>query len=448
MKNSGNKKGLPEYIEKLKKFLDNKNLIYIVLAIFVLTSSVLMINAQDNKEDISKEKGIAQKSLVVNDKNYKTAQTLSSKGSLQINSSNGLKELRTVQDEVDSILSVKVKAYAIRVNGKDLAILKTKDEADSLLDELTELYMDDEDSEIESIDFKEDVEIVETEADINGFDDYEKALYYISRGTDETKTYKVQKGENYWVIAEKYNISPDDLIKANPDVDPERIQIGQEISLVVPKPFITVVTTETKEYTEYIDYDVEYKETNVLYKEEYKIERNGQKGEKEVVAEIYKENGIEVGRKILNETITKEPVTKIVLKGTKDPPPRIGTGTFSNPTSRGYITSPFGTRWGRMHSGIDIGMPTGTSVKAADGGEVTYAGWKGSYGYLVIINHGANMETYYAHNSKLLVKKGDKVYKGQTIAESGSTGRSTGPHLHFEVRKNGTAVNPTKYVNY
>jgi murein DD-endopeptidase MepM/ murein hydrolase activator NlpD len=357
-------------------------------------------------------------------------------------------ETRILNDDVQSALKIKIKAYALNVNGKNLAVFRTKEEAENLLEDIIKPYKQNKDSKIEDINFKEDVNIVETYAQIDDFYNYEETLYYITKGTNETRVHKVEKGENFWVIADKYNVPVSNLLKANPEVDPERIQIGQEISLVVPKPFITVVTTETKEYEEYIPYETEYEETSALFRGEYRVKRYGERGQRQIKAKIIKENGIEVDREILSETIVKEPVTKIVLKGTKKPPPRIGTGTFSKPTSRGTITSSFGWRWGRRHEGVDIGMPVGTPVKAADGGKVTFAGWKSGYGKIVIIDHGGNMETRYAHNSELLVKKGDRVYKGQTIAKSGNTGRSTGPHLHFEVRKNGTPVNPLKYIKY
>jgi murein DD-endopeptidase MepM/ murein hydrolase activator NlpD len=145
------------------------------------------------------------------------------------------------------------------------------------------------------------------------------------------------------------------------------------------------------------------------------------------------------------ERIIKEPVTKQVAVGTKPPPPRQGTGTFSYP-ARGTITSKFGWRWGRRHNGIDIGLPVGTPVKAADGGTVKFSGKYGGFGNLVIIDHGDGYESYYGHNEKNLVSKGDKVHKGQTIALSGNTGNSTGPHLHFEVRRFGAPVNPLNYL--
>jgi murein DD-endopeptidase MepM/ murein hydrolase activator NlpD len=113
---------------------------------------------------------------------------------------------------------------------------------------------------------------------------------------------------------------------------------------------------------------------------------------------------------------------------------------------RGTITSRYGPRWGTTHKGLDIAAPTGTTVSAFMSGTVTFSGWQGGYGNLVIINHGNGLQSYYGHNSKLLVSSGQKVSKGQAISRVGSTGDSTGPHLHFEVRKNGTPVNPSNYL--
>jgi murein DD-endopeptidase MepM/ murein hydrolase activator NlpD len=116
------------------------------------------------------------------------------------------------------------------------------------------------------------------------------------------------------------------------------------------------------------------------------------------------------------------------------------------------ITSPFGMRYhpvlktNKMHTGIDIGIPTGTPIYAMSDGEVIISEYNsGGYGYLVAIDHGGGITSLYAHNSKLIVSEGQQVKKGQLIAKSGSTGRSTGPHLHFEVRSNGTPINPMSY---
>ena len=110
------------------------------------------------------------------------------------------------------------------------------------------------------------------------------------------------------------------------------------------------------------------------------------------------------------------------------------------------ITSPFGMRWGRMHEGIDLGAPQGTPIHAAANGVVVYCGWMDGYGNLVVIDHGGGIATAYGHQSAIAVGCNQQVTQGQVIGYVGSTGHSTGPHLHFEVRVNGTPVDPLGYL--
>jgi murein DD-endopeptidase MepM/ murein hydrolase activator NlpD len=126
------------------------------------------------------------------------------------------------------------------------------------------------------------------------------------------------------------------------------------------------------------------------------------------------------------------------------PTQRTSSG-FVWPTS-GTLTSGFGWRWGRMHEGIDIAAPTGTPISAVAAGTVIHAGWMGGYGNLVVIDHGGGLATAYGHQSSIAVGAGTSVSQGQTIGYVGSTGNSTGPHLHFEVRVNGGAVDPMGYL--
>jgi murein DD-endopeptidase MepM/ murein hydrolase activator NlpD len=113
----------------------------------------------------------------------------------------------------------------------------------------------------------------------------------------------------------------------------------------------------------------------------------------------------------------------------------------------GPVTSEYGPRWGRMHRGIDLGVPIGTPIAASKAGTVILATSQGGYGNLVLIDHHDGVVTAYAHLSTFRVSVGDSVSQGQTIALSGNTGNSTGPHLHFETRANGTAVNPRQYLS-
>lgn len=129
-----------------------------------------------------------------------------------------------------------------------------------------------------------------------------------------------------------------------------------------------------------------------------------------------------------------------------------GSGGMVWPTTSRYITSPFGYRIhptlgiSRLHTGVDLGAPTGAPIYAAKAGVVAYAGRMGSYGNLIIVSHGGNLSTRYAHCNSISVRKGQSVAQGQVIGAVGSTGRSTGPHLHFEVRVGGTPVQPLGYI--
>jgi murein DD-endopeptidase MepM/ murein hydrolase activator NlpD len=127
------------------------------------------------------------------------------------------------------------------------------------------------------------------------------------------------------------------------------------------------------------------------------------------------------------------------------PPPVPSAAGFIWPVD-GPVVSGFGPRWGRMHEGVDIAVGFGTPIRAAAGGTVSYAGWLGGYGNLVVVEHGGGLSTAYAHQQRIYVSVGQQVGQGETLGEVDSTGNSTGPHLHFEVRINGTAVDPLGYL--
>lgn len=260
--------------------------------------------------------------------------------------------------------------------------------------------------------------------------------------TTEMKVHNVEKGDTFSKIAEKYGISTSELKSLNPDVEETKIQIGSEIRVAAAVPVVSVKSTQTITYNESIAYDVKVEYSDSMYKNQSKITQQGAVGTSEVVADVIYIDGVEVERVEVSRTIVKEPVTEVKVVGTKTPPAKSATGSFRWPIS-GTITSRYGYRWGsEFHTGLDIAKASGSSIVAADGGTVTLARWNGNYGYCVIIDHGNGYSTLYAHCSKLLVSKGQKVAKGEKIALVGSTGRSTGPHLHFEVKRNGKTINP------
>ena len=194
---------------------------------------------------------------------------------------------------------------------------------------------------------------------------------------------------------------------------------------------------------------MEYVDNPNLYEGTTRLKSAGQDGVEQVEARVTQINGVETQREEVSRTVVQQATTTYMYQGTKEKPSTASTGTFAWPL-RGTITSRFGYRsiFGgtSYHSGLDIAAPYGTQISAADGGTVTFVGWRGSYGQTVIITHDNGMVTYYAHCSSLLVNTGDRVYQGQAIARVGMTGTATGYHCHFEVRVNGHSVDPEAYL--
>lgn len=181
----------------------------------------------------------------------------------------------------------------------------------------------------------------------------------------------------------------------------------------------------------------------------YAVTTKGVDGLKHKIDNVTYLNGVEVGRESVEDVIVTEPVNQVVTVGTA--PSNAGTGMiFPIPKSSNYYVSTYygidpGDR--KMHHGIDLAVGRGTPIYAVLDGTVVDVGYRSDYGYYVVVEHSGGIKTRYAHNSQNLVKKGQTVAKGQTIALVGSTGRSTGNHLHFEVEVKGNRVNPYNYFN-
>jgi len=178
--------------------------------------------------------------------------------------------------------------------------------------------------------------------------------------------------------------------------------------------------------------------------EKYEIELPELYTQEKAVAKLYEKKVVVVKPTTVYPTMNSSGFSTSRSTTTK----KINLGiSFVRPTS-GVVTSRFGARWGSTHTGIDVGAPIGTPIYAAASGTVIFSGWKGTLGKLIVVNHGNGVQTYYAHCSSLLVSSGATVSAGQLIAKMGSTGRSTGPHLHFEIRVNGSALNPQRYIGF
>lgn len=269
----------------------------------------------------------------------------------------------------------------------------------------------------------------------------------LSQSRVEEKSYTIQPGDVLGAIAQKHGLKLKELLELNPDITEDTVlQIGQELVVEGLEPYLTVVTTERLKQEEKIAYSIETKIDPNLYRGDTRVEREGRDGKKLVEYKIVKENGKEVAREVIDQEIISEPVSKIIVRGNKVKPSR-GTGQLAWPTVGGKVSSSFGMRWGRLHAGIDISGVRDRTIKAADNGKVTEAGYHKGYGNYVMIDHDNGLKTLYAHLSSISVKKGDVVRKGEKIGVMGNTGRSTGVHLHFEVIKNGRKVNPMNYLS-
>jgi len=359
-----------------------------------------------------------------------------------------LTDQETLEEELSQEIGVVTSAYTLYVDGELIGATPYKGALEELLEQLQEAVVDE---NTISCSFAEDVEIreeyVPTEDIMN--------LGYLAETLYSTKTaevtYEVKRGDTWSEIANDHGLTSKELLALNPGYDINRLQIGEILTLSASVPYLTMTVVQQEHYVDDVNYKIEYTDTPDLYQGDYKVTSPGEYGKADVVANVTYVNGEEVERTVLSSVTLKEPVTEQRLQGTKERPTWYPTGSFRWPTS-GRITSYFGGRkspggiGSTNHKGLDIANSRGTGIYAADGGRVTYAGWMSGYGYTVRIDHLNGFVTFYAHNSSLLVKNGQTVYKGQQIARMGSTGNSTGNHCHFEIRYNGTPRNPLNYL--
>ena len=354
----------------------------------------------------------------------------------------------TDEEVCDAILSTAgdsiVEAVGLYVDGAFVGAMETEKEIDALLKELKE-------KQYNAKSKKERAEFVQKIKKTDG-------LYPAStvkgngamrdRLTAQSaveKTYTVQAGDTVSSIALMQDMTATELRNLNSLSKTEEVTMGDTLLLQPSKTFLQVKVVKTVTYTEVVDYN-----TKIVYRADRdtdyrQVTTYGREGEQTVTAEDTYIDGVKTGRKVIKKTVTKQPVTKIIEQGTK----KIPAGQLLWPVpichnmSRGYY---------RGHYAIDIcngPVPVyGHDAVAADTGTVIEAstGWNGGYGNMVKIRHDSGLVTVYAHLQSVKVYSGQRVSRGQTIGLIGNTGYSFGPHLHFEVIKNGVKVNPLNYV--
>ena len=357
---------------------------------------------------------------------------------------NQLLSSQEAEKKLAKVLEFKAPAAAIVVDGKTIAYVESKAAANSILNKLKKEYSQLEAGEkLTAIAFAEKVKVKEEKVPVKKLVAGEEAYDLIRTGTSNPEKYIVKEGDNLWLIARRNDMYVDDIVKAN-GLTTENLQLEQELILVKSKPYINVIAQVKGEKTEVIPY-----QTKVIVDKNspasIRIKQEGQNGERQIAYTASKRNGVIEKTNVIEEKILKAAVDKVIIKGNRVTQIASrggsGSGSLDWPTY-GRITQYY--RSG--HRAIDIGGNTGQAIRAADSGYVSFTGYQGGYGKLVVLDHNNGIVTKYAHCSSINVSTGQRVGKGETIAVVGSTGRSSGPHLHFEVLVNGSPTNPLNYL--
>lgn len=298
-------------------------------------------------------------------------------------------------------------------------------------------------SGILDMEFIESVEVFENYVDADQISDIDTQVAEVTKEKESNKIYVVESGDCLSVIAMDHDTTVSSIVALNGFENADvMIRDGQELIIAVPEPDLKIRLTVGEVYEEDYMADPVIVENDSWYTTKEVVHQEGTTGHRERNDVVVYENGVEASRTMIHENIMVESQAAVIERGTIIPP------TYIKPISGGRYTSGFGRRWGRMHKGVDWACPVGTTVYASCGGTVIQASYNGGYGNNVVIQHPDGRMTRYAHNSKLLVHVGQHVEQGEPIALSGNTGRSTGPHVHFEIYINGSAVDPLKYISY
>ena len=299
-------------------------------------------------------------------------------------------------------------------------------------------------TELLKTDFVQKVELKEVAIEPTELVDPEELRKKLETGDVQPTKYTVEQGDCVSCIAKKLEIPKQVIYQNNPWITNDMIKVGQQLDLTVLQPTLAVRTVEKIVENEEIAYETEYQQDDSMRLGTTQVLSPGKNGLKKVTIELTKVNGLMEEEKVLDEQIIEEPVKAVAKKGTKVVKGE-GTGKFAWPVVSASISSTFGTRWGAFHKGVDL---TGNrNIMASDNGKVIFAGVKDGYGNCIILDHLNGYKTLYGHLSQINTSVGKIVEKGEKIGYTGSTGDSTGIHLHFEVQKNGSPDNPLKYLN-
>ena len=354
----------------------------------------------------------------------------------------------TVINKLIYMTDIETEACAVYDGDSVVAIVKDESDAEELLAQtMGQLSVPDRGMVLVSAEFVNDLQTRPVNVLLGSVQSKAAAQKQMVSGGEMETFHIVEEGETAESIAEEFGVDALSIYDEDNNEVVEEIEQGDKICIRSTVEPVSVKMVETGRIKEVIEYQTIKKETDEYYKGDTYLEQDGVDGMQIFEGTITKIAGVETDRDEVSTEVIKEKKDKIILVGTAERPKTAATGTFIVPLDRYTISSEFGPRWGRMHTGMDLAVGTGNPIHASDGGKVIRASYYGSYGYCVEIDHGDGVVTRYAHCSKILVSVGDLVYQGQTIALVGNTGNSFGSHLHFEVIINGSAKNPRNYIH-
>ncbi|MFP4562777.1 MAG: peptidoglycan DD-metalloendopeptidase family protein [Spirochaetia bacterium] len=359
-------------------------------------------------------------------------------------------DTRSFTAALEDYLRPRTSGYGIVVGDEPVAVLGTEAECRRVLNGLVlEFIPQEREGEIVT---GLSIRLVENPRVVSGIYMREEllettdAVVLLKKGTLEEKLYTVKPTDTVWSISREHGLTMQDIVAANPGMNPDRIYPGDVLNLVVPKPYISVEASYTHIYTRSVPFRTYVSYDPTLYRTEAVYTRRGEYGTERITAKVVLRNGLLKERRTTESRILSQPVSAMLRRGTARTPDDILIAGAFLPEGIGVITSYFGPRWGRFHYGIDVSAPLGTPVHAYAAGRVAYAGYNYILGHLITLVHEDGIVTRYGHSGTLLVENGDWVEAGQVIALSGNSGNSTGPHVHFEIRKSGIALDPLKYL--
>lgn len=348
--------------------------------------------------------------------------------------------------------AVQEQATGLYVDGQFIGALRNEKTLQNLLDSLLESAK--ENNQASKASFLGEIKLVPGQYARSSIVTLNAMCSLVQSDRAHPRTYTVVRNDTAETIAKNNSISVQALAQANPGLELASLHEGDVIRLEAAQKVLSIQTEKETTVNEPIPYQKVTKDTADLYVGETKLQTAGVTGNNAVTYHVTTVDGVETKREVAATKQTVAMVNEVTLRGVRERPAQTSgtaTGAFVWPTpTLSIVTSGYGARWGTFHYGLDISGAdaSGQPIVAADGGTVAFAGSDDSgYGTYVVIDHGNGYRSYYGHMTKELVRAGDKVAQGQLIGLVGSTGNSTGPHCHFEVRKGDERIDPTKLVN-